>query len=156
VILKAISGQPLPVYGDGSNIRDWLHVEDHARALRLVVDSGVPGETYCVGGNSERTNLAVVHAICDELDAARPRADGESYRSQITYVKDRPGHDFRYAIDTAKIGRELGWSPQESFESGIAGTVRWYLDNEAWWSAIHDGSYRGERLGLPSEDAANG
>ena len=156
VILKAISGQPLPVYGDGLNIRDWLHVEDHARALRLVVDSGVPGETYCVGGNAERTNLQVVHAICEELDAARPRADGESYRSQITYVKDRPGHDFRYAIDTAKIGRELGWSPQESFESGIAGTVRWYLNNEAWWSAIHDGSYRGERLGLSSEDAANG
>ncbi|MFM6932830.1 MAG: dTDP-glucose 4,6-dehydratase [Novosphingobium sp.] len=156
VILKAISGQPLPVYGDGSNVRDWLHVEDHARALRLVVDQGIPGETYCVGGNSERTNLQVVHAICDELDAARPRADGESYRAQITYVKDRPGHDFRYAIDTAKIGRELGWSPQESFESGIAGTVRWYLANEAWWSAIHDGSYRGERLGLASEDAAHG
>ncbi len=156
VILKAISGQLLPVYGDGSNIRDWLHVEDHARALRLVVDQGVPGETYCVGGNSERTNLQVVHAICDELDAARPRADGESYRSQITYVKDRPGHDFRYAIDTAKISRELGWTPQESFESGIAGTVRWYLENEAWWSAIHDGSYRGQRLGLSNEDTANG
>ncbi|MFM5929959.1 MAG: dTDP-glucose 4,6-dehydratase [Novosphingobium sp.] len=151
VILKAISGQPLPVYGDGSNVRDWLHVEDHARALRLVVDRGVPGETYCVGGNSERTNLQVVHAICDELDKARPRADGKSYREQITFVTDRPGHDFRYAIDTAKIGRELGWSPKESFETGIAGTVRWYLDNEAWWQAIHDGSYRGERLGLSND-----
>ncbi len=156
VILKAISDQPLPVYGDGSNVRDWLHVEDHARALRLVVDSGVPGETYCVGGNSERTNLQVVHAICDELDHLRPRGDGQPYRSQITFVKDRPGHDFRYAIDTAKIARELGWSPQESFESGIAGTVRWYLDNEAWWRAIHDGSYRGERLGLSKAVAANG
>ena len=148
VILKAISGATLPVYGDGSNIRDWLHVEDHARALRLVVSEGVPGETYCVGGNSERTNLQVVHAICDELDAVRPRADGQSYRAQITFVTDRPGHDFRYAIDTAKIGRELGWQPQESFESGIANTVRWYLANEDWWRAIQDGSYRGERLGL--------
>jgi dTDP-glucose 4,6-dehydratase len=148
VILKAISGAALPVYGDGSNIRDWLHVEDHARALRLVVSVGVPGETYCVGGNSERTNLQVVHAICDELDRLRPREDGKSYREQITFVTDRPGHDFRYAIDTAKIGRELGWQPRESFESGIANTVRWYLDNEDWWRAIQDGSYRGERLGL--------
>ena len=148
VILKAVAGEPLPVYGDGSNIRDWLHVEDHARALRLVVNSGLPGETYCVGGNSERTNLQVVHAICDELDVLRPRGDGQSYRAQITFVTDRPGHDFRYAIDTAKITRELGWSPRESFESGIAGTVRWYLENEDWWRAIRDGSYRGERLGL--------
>jgi dTDP-glucose 4,6-dehydratase len=157
VILKAISGQPLPVYGDGSNIRDWLHVEDHARALRLVVSEGVAGETYCVGGNSERTNLEVVHAICDELDSLRPREDGQSYRTQITFVSDRPGHDFRYAIDTAKIARELGWQPRESFESGIAKTVRWYLENEDWWRAIQDGSYRGERLGLSPEFAsANG
>jgi dTDP-glucose 4,6-dehydratase len=148
VILKAISNQPLPVYGDGSNIRDWLHVEDHARALRLVVSKGTPGETYCVGGNAERTNLQVVHAICDELDSIRPRADGESYREQITFVTDRPGHDFRYAIDAGKIRTELGWTPQETFETGIAATVRWYLDNEDWWRAIQDGSYRGERLGL--------
>lgn len=148
VILKAISDQPLPVYGDGSNIRDWLHVEDHARALRLVVSKGTPGETYCVGGNAERTNLQVVHAICDELDNIRPRADGNSYREQITFVTDRPGHDFRYAIDAGKIRTELGWTPQETFETGIAATVRWYLDNEDWWRAIQDGSYRGERLGL--------
>lgn len=151
VILKAISGESLPVYGDGSNIRDWLHVEDHARALRMVVTEGVPGETYCVGGNSERTNLQVVEAICDVLDAVRPREDGRSYRSQITFVKDRPGHDFRYAIDTAKIGRELGWQPRETFDSGIADTVRWYLANEGWWRAIQDGSYRGERLGLSND-----
>lgn len=148
VILKAISDQPLPVYGDGSNIRDWLHVEDHARALRLVVSKGTPGETYCVGGNAERTNLQVVHAICDELDSIRPRADGKSYRDQITFVADRPGHDFRYAIDAGKITKELGWTPQETFETGITSTVRWYLDNEDWWRAIQDGSYRGERLGL--------
>lgn len=148
VILKAISGQPLPVYGDGSNIRDWLHVEDHARALRKVASEGVVGETYCIGGNSERTNLQVVHAICDELDAVHPRVDQKSYREQIAFVKDRPGHDFRYAIDTSKIARELGWQPQESFESGIANTVRWYLANEDWWHAIQDGTYRGERLGL--------
>jgi dTDP-glucose 4,6-dehydratase len=148
VILKAISGQTLPVYGDGSNIRDWLHVEDHARALRLVVSAGTPGETYCVGGNAERTNLEVVHAICDELDAVRPREDGKSYREQISFVTDRPGHDFRYAIDASKIRDELGWTPRESFESGIASTVRWYLANEDWWKAIQDGSYRGERLGL--------
>lgn len=148
VILKAISGQALPVYGDGSNIRDWLHVEDHARALRLVVNDGIPGETYCVGGNAERTNLQVVQAICDELDAARPREDGTSYREQINFVTDRPGHDFRYAIDASKIRDELGWTPRESFESGIASTVHWYLTNENWWKAIQDGSYRGERLGL--------
>jgi dTDP-glucose 4,6-dehydratase len=148
VILKAISGQTLPVYGNGSNVRDWLHVDDHARALLRVVSAGVPGETYCVGGNSERTNLQVVHAICDELDSLRPRVDGKSYRTQIAFVADRPGHDFRYAIDTSKISSELGWQPSESFESGVANTVRWYLEHEDWWRAIQDGSYRGERLGL--------
>ncbi len=148
VILKAISGQPLPVYGDGSNVRDWLHVEDHARALRAVVDRGVPGETYCVGGNAERTNLQVVQAICAELDRLRPLDGGKSYAAQINFVADRPGHDFRYAIDASKIARELGWHPQESFETGIANTVQWYLDNEDWWRAIQNGTYRGERLGL--------
>lgn len=148
VIIKAISGQPLPIYGDGSNVRDWLYVEDHARALRLVVSDGQPGETYCIGGNSERTNLQVVHAICDELDALRPRKDGHSYRAQITFVTDRPGHDLRYAIDAIKINCDLGWRPQESFESGIAKTVRWYFANADWWRAIQDGTYRGERLGL--------
>lgn len=148
VILKAISGQPLPVYGDGSNVRDWLYVEDHARALRLVVDKGAVGQTYCVGGNAERTNLAVVHAICDRLDAVRPRADGQSYRQQITFVTDRPGHDFRYAIDASKLKNELGWEPSLAFEEGIARTVSWYLDNEPWWRAIQEGSYHGERLGV--------
>lgn len=147
-ILKAIAGEALPVYGDGSNVRDWLHVEDHVRALQLVVAGGRPGETYCIGGNAERTNLQVVHAICDELDRLRPRGDGASYRRQIAFVTDRPGHDFRYAIDAGKIERELGWTPQHSFEDGIAATVRWYLDNEPWWRAVQDGSYRGERLGL--------
>jgi dTDP-glucose 4,6-dehydratase len=147
VILKAISGQPLPVYGDGSNVRDWLYVEDHARALRLVVDKGVVGETYCVGGNSERTNLQVVHAICDQLDVMQPRADGASYLGQISFVTDRPGHDFRYAIDAGKLTAQLGWEPSLTFEDGIAHTVRWYLDNEPWWRAVQEGSYRGERLG---------
>jgi dTDP-glucose 4,6-dehydratase len=147
-ILKAISGQPLPVYGDGSNVRDWLFVEDHARALRLVVERGQVGETYCVGGNAERSNLQVVHAICDELDRLRPRGDGVSYRDQITFVADRPGHDFRYAIDAGKLKRDLGWEPQEDFGTGIARTVHWYLDNEPWWRAIQEGSYQGERLGL--------
>jgi dTDP-glucose 4,6-dehydratase len=148
VILKAVSGQPLPVYGDGSNVRDWLYVEDHARALRTVVDRGTVGETYCVGGNSERTNLQVVQAICAELDVLRPRGDGKSYADQVTFVADRPGHDFRYAIDAGKLQRDLGWEPAQSFESGVAHTVRWYLDNEPWWRAVQEGSYRGERLGL--------
>jgi dTDP-glucose 4,6-dehydratase len=147
-ILKALAGEALPVYGDGSNVRDWLHVEDHARALRLVVDSGAPGETYCVGGNAERTNLQVVHAICDELDRQSPRGDAKSYRDQITFVSDRPGHDFRYAIDASKIRNELGWEPRQSFESGIAATVAWYLANEEWWRAVQSGAYKGERLGL--------
>lgn len=147
-ILKSIAGEPLPVYGDGSNVRDWLHVDDHARALRLVVARGKPGETYCVGGNAERTNLQVVHAICDELDRLRPRGDGKSYRDQITFVTDRPGHDFRYAIDAGKLKAELGWEPRETFESGIAGTVAWYLDSEDWWRAVQSGAYQGERLGL--------
>ena len=151
VILKALAGAPLPVYGDGSNVRDWLHVEDHARALRLVVDQGAVGETYCVGGNAERTNLQVVHAICDELDRLSPRADRASYRDQIAFVTDRPGHDFRYAIDATKIRDELGWQPQESFASGIAATVAWYLSNEDWWRSVQSGAYQGERLGLSND-----
>lgn len=151
VILKALAGEQLPVYGDGSNVRDWLHVEDHARALRLVADAGRAGETYCIGGNAERSNLQVVHAICDELDRLRPLASGSSYRAQIAFVTDRPGHDFRYAIDAGKLRDELGWSPRESFESGIAATVRWYLDNEPWWRAVQSGAYKGERLGLASD-----
>jgi dTDP-glucose 4,6-dehydratase len=138
VIIRAMSGQALPVYGDGKNVRDWLFVEDHARALRRVFETGVPGETYNVGGNAERTNLQVVEAICATLDLIRPRADKKSYREQITFVADRPGHDRRYAIDAGKIRRELGWEPEVIFEEGIKNTVLWYIQNEAWWRAILD------------------
>lgn len=148
MILKGLAGEQLPVYGTGANVRDWLHVEDHARALAQVVERGTPGETYLIGGNAEKTNLEVVETICDLLDRHAPRDDGQSRRAQIGFVADRPGHDFRYAIDPAKIERELGWTPRESFTSGMEATVRWYLDNRDWWRAIQNGSYRGERLGL--------
>lgn len=145
MIINAIEGKPLPVYGTGNNVRDWLYVEDHARALALVLLHGKSGENYNVGGNSERTNLEVVHAIIDRLDALQPLAT--SRRSLITFVKDRPGHDLRYAIDASKIKRELGWAPVESFDSGLEKTVAWYLGNAAWWQAIRDKSYSGQRLG---------
>ena len=148
MIIKCLAGEALPVYGTGANVRDWLYVDDHVRALRAVFERGTVGDSYMVGGNAERTNLQVVHVICDTLDRVRPRADGASYRDQISYVSDRPGHDFRYAIDAAKLERELGWKPQESFEAGIEKTIRWYLDNESWWRDILSGAYRGERLGL--------
>jgi hypothetical protein len=133
--------------GDGSNIRDWLYVGDHCAAIRDVLAGGRVGETYNVGGDAERRNLEVVHALCDALDARRPRADGQSRRVQITFVKDRPGHDKRYAIDASKLKRELGWAPTVSFEQGLARTIDWYLDNEAWVGKILDGSYRLERIG---------
>jgi dTDP-glucose 4,6-dehydratase len=136
MIVKCLAGEKLPVYGQGTNVRDWLYVEDHVRALQRVFEAGVPGETYNIGGNSERRNIEVVHAVCDILDRLRPRADGASYRSLISYVADRPGHDARYAIDATKIRTELGWEPQESFESGIERTVKWYLDNTEWWGDI--------------------
>ena len=150
VILNAISGKPLPVYGDGAQVRDWLFVEDHARALYQVVTEGVIGETYNIGGHNERKNIEVVHTICDLLEELAPnKPQGVAkYRDLITYVKDRPGHDMRYAIDAGKIERELGWRPQETFESGIRKTVSWYLNNETWWRRVQDGSYAGERLGL--------
>ncbi|MCT8972030.1 dTDP-glucose 4,6-dehydratase [Microbaculum marinisediminis] len=148
MILNAMEDKALPVYGSGSNIRDWLYVEDHARALATVLTKGTPGESYNVGGDAERSNLDVVEAICDLVDARRPRADGSRRRDLITFVADRPGHDLRYAIDASKIARELGWTPREDFESGLAKTVDWYLDNEAWWAPIRDGRYTGERLGL--------
>ncbi|WP_374282480.1 dTDP-glucose 4,6-dehydratase [Novosphingobium sp.] len=135
-IIRALGEQDLPVYGDGQNIRDWLHVEDHVAALRLVFETGAPGETYAIGGNAERTNLAVVQAICDELDRLVPRSGGGTYRDLIGFVADRPGHDRRYAIDAAKITRELGWTPTVAFEQGIAATVRWYVENRAWWEPI--------------------
>jgi dTDP-glucose 4,6-dehydratase len=148
VILNALEGKPLPVYGDGSNVRDWLYVDDHAQALHLIASRGRPGEKYNVGGRNERSNLAVVESICDVLDRLLP--ERESRRRLITFVADRPGHDRRYAIDANKVERELGWRAVETFDSGLAKTVRWYLDNRAWWEPLRKGVYAGERLGLLS------
>ena len=142
VIHHALAGQPLPIYGDGQQVRDWLYVQDHCRAIMRVLEAGRVGETYNIGGWNEKPNLEVVHVLCDTLDALRPRADGQSYRSQITFVKDRPGHDRRYAIDARKIERELGWRPQETFETGIRQTVQWYLDNQEWVRNVTSGAYR--------------
>ncbi|QIK80414.1 dTDP-glucose 4,6-dehydratase [Lysobacter sp. HDW10] len=147
IIAKALAGAPLPIYGDGKNVRDWLYVGDHCSAIRRVLEGGKVGETYNVGGNAEKQNIEVVHVICALLDQRRPKADGTNYVSQITYVKDRPGHDRRYAIDASKLKRELGWEPAHTFEQGIAATVDWYLDNQAWVSRVLDGSYRLERIG---------
>ncbi len=148
IIIRALAGEPLPVYGDGSNVRDWLFVEDHARALRRVFEDGAPGQTYNIGGNSERRNIEVVRAICAALNARQPRSDGRPYADQITFVADRPGHDQRYAIDASKIGRELGWQPAISFEDGISRTVEWYLARKDWWEPILQRRYATERLGL--------
>lgn len=148
IIHNALAGKPLPIYGDGKNVRDWLYVEDHCRALHTVMLKGTTGETYNVGGNCERQNIQIVKTICAILDEIRPKAGGAKYESQITYVKDRPGYDRRYAIDASKIKRELGWQPQETFESGIRKTVEWYLNNQLWIENILSGKYRGERLGL--------
>jgi dTDP-glucose 4,6-dehydratase len=145
-IINAIEGKPMPVYGKGENIRDWLYVDDHAAALILIAQVGVAGQSYNVGGNNEQRNLDVVHAICDLMNEFLPRS--ESYSDLITYVTDRPGHDLRYAIDSQKIQKELGWRPVEKFETGLRKTVKWYLDNRDWWSAVRDGTYRGQRLGL--------
>ena len=145
MILNALSGKPLPVYGDGHQIRDWLFVDDHARALWTVLKQGTVGETYNVGGHNEQKNIDVVRGICEILQGLAPRAGG--YEDLITFVKDRPGHDTRYAIDAGKIERELGWTPAETFESGLRKTVTWYLENQSWWQRVLDGSYRLERLG---------
>lgn len=149
IILNALAGKALPVYGDGQQIRDWLYVEDHARALYRVATQGVVGETYNIGGHNEKTNLTVVHTICDLLEDLAPnKPEGISnYRDLITFVKDRPGHDLRYAIDATKIKDELGWVPQETFETGMQKTVEWYLNNEPWWSRVLSGDYQLERLG---------
>ena len=147
VIAKALAGEPLPVYGDGKQVRDWLFVTDHCAAIRTVLEKGRVGETYNVGGDSERQNIEVVEAICRLLDARRPREDGQPRSSQITYVTDRPGHDRRYAIDASKLQGELGWKPEHTFESGIETTVDWYLDHQEWVQRILDGSYRLERIG---------
>ena len=171
MILNALAGKPLPVYGNGQQVRDWLYVEDHARALVKVVTEGVVGETYNIGGHNEQTNLHVVETICEILDELAPsealgvRSEESpsqaerspltthdspltTYKNLITFVQDRPGHDLRYAIDASKIERELGWKPEETFESGLRKTVQWYLDNESWWKRVQDGSYQGQRLGL--------
>jgi dTDP-glucose 4,6-dehydratase len=154
IILNALDGKPLPVYGNGQQIRDWLYVEDHARALYLVAKEGTVGETYNIGGHNEKANIDVVKTICELLEElvptncySRAGANPKGFASLITYVKDRPGHDVRYAIDATKIERELGWVPEESFETGIHKTVQWYLNNERWWQRVLDGSYAGQRLG---------
>lgn len=150
VILSGLEGRPLPVYGDGGNVRDWLFVDDHVRALLTVLQNGTVGETYNVGGQNEQRNIDVVHWVADVLDELRPRSDGQTYRGQITFVADRPGHDRRYALDASKIERELGWRPRETFATGLRTTVQWYLQNETWWSRTRSGLYRGERLGTGS------
>jgi dTDP-glucose 4,6-dehydratase len=142
VILNALAGKPLPIYGDGQQVRDWLYVKDHCSAIRRVLEAGKLGETYNVGGWNEKPNLEVVNAICSILDELRPKSDGISYASQITYVKDRPGHDRRYAIDATKLERELGWKPAETFDTGIRKTVQWYLENQEWTDGVLSGSYR--------------
>jgi dTDP-glucose 4,6-dehydratase len=142
MIVNALAGKPLPVYGDGMQIRDWLFVKDHCSAIRRVLEAGTPGETYNVGGWNEKPNIEIVRTVCALLDEMSPRADGKGYAEQVTYVKDRPGHDRRYAIDATKIHRELGWKPAETFETGIRKTVRWYLDNQAWVQQVQSGEYR--------------
>lgn len=158
VIQRAIAGESIPVYGDGLNIRDWLYVGDHCSAITRVLAAGRVGETYNVGGNAERENIAVVKGICTLLDRRQPRPDGVSYSHQITFVKDRPGHDRRYAIDASKIRHELGWQPTVTFEQGLAATVDWYLGNQAWVQRVLDGSYRLQRIGTlgAGEDVSNG
>jgi dTDP-glucose 4,6-dehydratase len=151
VILNALEGKNLPIYGKGDQIRDWLYVEDHARALYKVVTKGEVGETYNIGGHNEKQNLEVVQTICSILDSLVPK-DTE-YAEQITYVQDRPGHDRRYAIDSSKMQRELGWTPEETFETGLKKTVQWYLDNSKWCQHVQDGSYQRERLGVESTEA---
>ena len=154
MILNVLAGKPLPVYGAGENVRDWIFVDDHAEGLLEVATRGQPGETYLLGGRAERRNIDVVRDICRILDRLAPDAQGRPHDRLISYVADRPGHDHRYAIDCTKIERDLGWRPRETFETALEKTVRWYLDNKDWWQRIHSGAYRGERLGLAREDKA--
>jgi len=150
MILNGISGKPLPVYGDGRQIRDWLHVDDHAQALCLVLEQGHPGSTYNIGGHNEVANIDVVRSICDLLEELAPELKPKqagSYHDQITFVRDRPGHDLRYAIDASKIQQELGWLPAHTFEQGLRETVAWYLNNQDWWQRVLDGRYKLERIG---------
>ena len=148
MIVNCIDEKPLPIYGEGLNIRDWLFVEDHYDAIYSVLRNGAIGETYNIGGNNEISNIDIVNTICSILDELKPRSGGKSYNNLITFVTDRPGHDFRYAIDATKINNTLGWSPKETFASGIRKTIQWYLDNESWWRKIQDGTYNQERLGI--------
>lgn len=148
MILNALSGKLLPIYGKGQNVRDWLYVEDHCSAIETVLDKGRVGEVYNIGGNNEKTNLDVVETLCLLLDELNPDSPYKPHKSLMTFVTDRPGHDLRYAIDAGKINRDLGWQPEETFETGLRKTVQWYLDNSAWWQNVLSGSYRGERLGL--------
>ena len=148
MIINCLQGNPLPIYGKGENVRDWLFVGDHCDAIHTVLAKGEMGETYNIGGNNEIKNIDVVTIICSLLDEISPRKNGSSYSDLITFVKDRPGHDFRYAIDAGKIRNDLGWSPNESFETGIRKTIHWYLDNQNWWKTIQDNNYRQERLGV--------
>lgn len=152
MIAKAMAGQPLPIYGDGGNVRDWLYVEDHCRAIALVLEAGQPGEVYNIGGDSEKTNLEVVDTLCDLLDEALPDSPYRPHRLLKTFVPDRPGHDRRYAIDASKIQDELGWAPREDFASGMARTIEWYLTHPDWVARVMDGRYRGQRLGLSGSD----
>jgi dTDP-glucose 4,6-dehydratase len=151
VILNALQEKPLPVYGKGANVRDWLYVEDHARALVTIATRGRIGESYNVGGNQERTNLEIVEAICAIMDRLHPRASGAPHRELIQFVEDRPGHDLRYAIDATKISAELGWEPAETLDSGLEKTVQWFLANEAWWRPIREERYAGTRLGTTKQ-----
>ena len=150
VILNAAAGKPLPVYGKGDNVRDWLYVDDHARALRLVLEKGKVGETYNIGGHNERSNIDVVRSICRLIDEFKPESSHVPHESLIRFVSDRPGHDLRYAIDASKIEKELGWTPSETFETGLRKTVQWYLSNDTWCHDVQSGGYRQERLGLGS------
>ena len=153
MILNGLAGEPLPVYGKGENVRDWLFVDDHARAIITALETGRPGETYAIGGNAERTNLDVVHTVCDLLDELARRSRRNTRRSFIDFVTDRPGHDLRYAIDASKARAELGWEPSMSFEQGLRQTVQWYLDNEAWWRPLVGDRYQGQRLGTGAASA---
>ena len=154
IIHNARQGKSLPIYGAGANVRDWLYVEDHCRAIERVLEAGRPGEVYNIGGHNEKTNLEVVHTLCDLLDELLPASPYRPHRGLIRFVSDRPGHDLRYAIDPAKIERELGWTPEETFTTGLRKTVGWYLEHEEWCRRVMDGSYRGERLGLESQETA--
>jgi dTDP-glucose 4,6-dehydratase len=152
MIANCVDEKPLPVYGEGLNVRDWLYVTDHCDAIYTVLKNGQSGETYNIGGNNEIKNIDIVNTICSTLDELKPRSNGASYSELITYVTDRPGHDFRYAIDASKIKNELNWEPKETFETGIRRTIQWYLENEDWWRKIQDGSYNQERLGMKKSD----